>query len=61
MNVKRAGIACASVAVMTLTATACSNDDGDEPGLEDPVESVVDDVGDTVESIVDDVTDDTGD
>ena len=49
MQVKRVGIACASVAVMAFAG--CSDDDGDEPGLEDPVESVVEDVGDTVKSI----------
>ena len=59
MQAKRVGIACASVAVMAFAG--CSDDDGDEPGLEDPVESVVEDVGDTVESIVEDVTDETGD
>ena len=47
MQVKRVGITCTSVAVMAFAG--CSDDDGDEPGLEDPVESVVEDVGDTVE------------
>ena len=37
MQLKRIGVACASMAVMAFAA--CSDDDGnDEPGLEDPVD-----------------------
>jgi len=54
-RVGRATLAAVAVASLSLGAAACSDDDGNEDDIDNPVDGVDDQIDDELESLTDDI------
>ena len=60
-SISRRLVAASAVAIFALGAAACSDDDGNEDDLDNPVDGVDDQVDDIANTIADDIESETTD